>query len=360
MKRLTACAVAIVLAVVFTTPALAAEWSFYGSARMATFSNDVDPQTAGVASDRDTQWNLQGNSRIGARVSHGEVGGRFEYGSTPNLRHLYGTWNFGAGTLLIGQTDTPLNESYSNQVFDTDDNLHKAGMIWHGRRGQIDLRFGGFDLALVTPNTQAALLDTTGATINSADNDTTLPQVIMVYRYSSDMFNVKPFFGWATYDFTTGVTSAAQQESVDSMVYGVTGKVNVGPAYFAASIYAGSNVGNMGISTLTASNTVINAADGKILDNDTLAYAGVAGFKANDIFTIEGGYGYVGSDVDVPGAKTEDTAFSYYLQTVITLAPGVIIVPELGIQSNDDIKRGGVSTPESETTYFGAKWQINF
>ncbi len=360
MKKLFAPALALAIVFAFTTPATAADWVFYGSARFATFSNDVDPQVAGVASDTDTQWALQGNSRIGARVSAGDVGGRFEYGSGPNLRHLYGTWNFGAGTLLVGQTDTPLNESYSNQVWDTDDNLHKAGMIYQGRMGQIQLSFGGFDLAFVTPNTQAALLDSGGTVVTSADNDTTLPQIIMAYRFSTDMFNVKPFVGWATYDFTTGVTSAVQQESVDSIVYGVTGKVNFGPAYLAASLFSGSNVGNMGITTLTVSNALINAADGKIIDNDTLAYAGVVGFKANDLFTIEGGYGHVDSEVDVPGAKTEDTAFSYYIQTVITLAPGVSIIPEVGIQSNDEIKSAGVTTKESEATYFGAKWQIDF
>jgi hypothetical protein len=107
----------------------------------------------------------------------------------------------------------------------TDNNLQNEGMIFHGRRGQIQLRFGGFDLALVTPSTQVALLDTVGATITSADNDTT---------------------------------------------------------------------------------------------------------------------------------------FFYYLQTTITLAPGVSIIPEAGIQSNDEIKTGGVATKQSETTYFGAKWQIDF
>ena len=174
------------------------------------------------------------------------------------------------------------------------------------------------------------------------------------------MFSVKPFIGYATYDFTTGVTSATQQESVDSLVYGLTGKVNVGPAYFGASVFAGDNVGNMGVTTRTLSNAVINAVDGKIVDNETFAYAAAVGFKANDMFTIEGGYGFVSSEVDVTGVKTEDTAFTYYINTKITFAPGVFIVPELGVQSNDEIKTAGLATKQSETTYFGAKWQIDF
>jgi hypothetical protein len=360
MKRFFVCVLAVTLVVTFAVPAVAADWAFYGSARMATFSNDVDPQTPGSTSDTDTTWDLQANSRIGAKVSGGDVGGRFEYGSGPNLRLLYGTWNFGAGTLIVGQDYTPLNELGSKQVWGDDNGLKKEGMTYHSRRGQIKLRFGGFDLAFVTPNPQATLLDTVGATVTSADNDTTLPQIAMAYKFSSDRFSVKPYLGWATYDFTTCVTSATQQESVDSLVYGVSGKVNYGPAYFLANLFAGSNIGNMGIGTRTLSNAVINAANGKIVDNDSLAYAAIVGFKANDMFTIEGGYGHISSEVDVLGVKTEDTAFSYYINTTITLAPGVIIVPEIGIQSNDELKSGGVTTKQSETTYFGAKWQISF
>jgi len=261
---------------------------------------------------------------------------------------------------LVGQTDTPLNEAYSNQVYDTDNNLQKEGMIYQGRRGQIRLQFGTFQLAFVTPNTQTTLQNSAGAAVASVDNDTTLPQIVAAYRYSSDLFSIKPFIGWASYDFTTGVTSATQQESVDSLVYGLTGKINLGPAFIAGSVFGGSNVGNMGITTRNLSNAVINAADGKIVDNDTMAFAGIVGFKVNDTFKFEGGYGYILSEVDVAGVKTEDTAFSYYVQSTITLAPGVFIVPEVGILSNDEIKTGGVPTKQSETTYLGAKWQINF
>lgn len=52
-----------------------------------------------------------------------ELTGGFEYGSGVNLRKLYGEWNFGAGSLLIGQTYTPLNYFYSNQVYGGDNDL---------------------------------------------------------------------------------------------------------------------------------------------------------------------------------------------------------------------------------------------
>jgi len=360
MKKLFVCALAVAMVFAFTAPTMAADWNFYGSARFATFSADVDPQVAGTPSDTDTQWAVQGNSRIGATVSAGDVGGGFEYGSTPNLRKLYGTWNFGAGTLLVGQTYTPIAEFYSNQVFGADNDLLFQGMAYHGRRGQIRLTFGGFDVAFVTPNTQATSSLTGGGVTAGGDVDTTLPQIVLSYKFATDMFSVKPYLGWASFDQTVGQTSATQQESIDSLVYGLGGKVNFGPAYVAANIMAGNNVGNMGIATASRSNAWVTTGTGTIVDNDTLAYAAVVGFKASDMFTIEGGYGYISSEINVAGVKIEDPAFSYYINCVINLAPGVFVVPEFGIVSADEIKTAGVSVKEAETTYFGAKWQINF
>ena len=62
-------------------PAMAADWNFYGSARMATFYSIVDKD---LNNDNDTvnrtQWDQQGNSRIGATVKvNDQIGGGFEY-----------------------------------------------------------------------------------------------------------------------------------------------------------------------------------------------------------------------------------------------------------------------------------------
>jgi hypothetical protein len=357
MKKLFVCFLAVAMVFAFTAPTMAADWNFYGSARFATFSADNDNRAVPVStSDTDTEWAVQGNSRIGATVSAGDVGGGFEYGSGPNLRKLYGTWNFGPGTLLVGQTYTPIAEFYSNQVYGADNDLLFQGMAYHGRRGQIRLTFGGFDLAFVTPTSSTTLLDTTGATVTSTDTDTTLPQVIASYKFATDMFSVKPYVGYATYDFQTTPT---RQEGVTSTIFGVGGKVNFGPAFVAANIYAGTNVGNMGIANASFDDAVVGV-NGEIVDNTALGYAAVVGFKASDMFTIEGGYGRVTTEIDYLGVKTEDPSFSYYINATVTLAPGVFIVPEFGKVSNDTLKVGGVETDESEVTYFGAKWQINF
>ena len=75
-----------------------AEWEFYGSVRMGTFYNDHD--FGDLRSQLESQiplpdkvdrleWSLMSTSRIGAKVQRGHLTGHFEYGSGPNLRHLY-------------------------------------------------------------------------------------------------------------------------------------------------------------------------------------------------------------------------------------------------------------------------------
>ncbi|MBC8247466.1 MAG: hypothetical protein H8E81_07765, partial [Deltaproteobacteria bacterium] len=117
MKKITIYVLAFILVAFQMPSALAAEWSFYGSARMATYWIGDDPGGDGE-SDEGLQWSLAGNRRIGANVKNGAIGDRFEYGTGVNVRHLYGTWDFGNGVLLIGQAYTPLGSYfYSNQVF---------------------------------------------------------------------------------------------------------------------------------------------------------------------------------------------------------------------------------------------------
>jgi len=116
MRKLFVLLAAVAFVVAFTVPAMAADWSFYGSARMYTFMSDYSKEYTGTGfSDDDLSWFLQGNSRIGAKVKAGAVSGRFEYGSGPSLRLLNGAWNFGGGTLVVGQDYSPIDTFISNQ-----------------------------------------------------------------------------------------------------------------------------------------------------------------------------------------------------------------------------------------------------
>ena len=147
--------------VLFAAPAMAVDWNFYGSARMATFWDDRDlgdgTTAAGDDDDADLLWDFQTNSRVGANVKAEAVKGQFEFGvneATITSRRLYGTWNFGPATLKVGKDYTPVKQFISGQAFNGDIGLLGAGTAYGGRVGQLALSFGGFELALLDTHHQ--------------------------------------------------------------------------------------------------------------------------------------------------------------------------------------------------------------
>ena len=72
--------------------------------------------------------------------------------------------------------------------------------------------------------------------------------------------------------------------------------------------------------------------------------------------SFEVGYGSISNEVDMAGFNEDETA-SYYLNAVVNLAKGIFLVPEIGVV---DYKTDNANVDEGKTTYFGAKWQINF
>jgi hypothetical protein len=141
-----------------------AEWSFYGSARMwteyrmldkeVTTSTVVSNPLAGIDDEEELIWDLQGNSRFGAIAKYGDIGGQVEYGTGVNLRLLYGTWNFGPGTFLVGQDYTPNTWAISGQcgLGGGDCGLGNWGDLYGGRQPQLKLIMGNFQFALIKPN----------------------------------------------------------------------------------------------------------------------------------------------------------------------------------------------------------------
>jgi len=343
MKKLFVLFVAVAL-VGFTVPAVAGDWSFYGSARLATFWTDTDGGDVGI-DDEGLQWAQQGNARIGARVKGETVSGRFEYGSGPNLRLLYGTWNFGSGRILLGQTYGPVNLFHSNQVFNGDGDLLNYGGTYGGRTPQLNLKVGGFQVALLTPQSASPI----GV---DGDGDTTTPKIEASYSFSTDAFSVTVVGGYQTYEIEN--SSDAGNYDVDAWVVGIGGGVHFGPAYVNANLMAGQNVGNYGLWTTGAAGAAVVA--GSLEDTDTIGGILVVGFKASDMLSFEGGYGLVSHELDVSGSNEDETQ-AYYVQAVINIAPGFFIVPEVGFV---DFQDNGANVDEGDMTYFGAKWQMNF
>jgi len=369
MKKLMVMVAALAM---LSTSAYAADWNFYGSARISTFYTSSEAiNTAGSTSDDQYEQGLQGNARLGATVKvSDELTGGFEYGAgggVANIRKLYGEWNFGAGKLLVGQTYTPLNWFYSDQVYGTDNDLLAQGGVYSGREGMLQLTFGGLKVALLAPNTST---DVDPAYVNAdpeapavtdiavASTETKMPGIEVSYAMAMDNFGVKLGAGYQSFDAKVGTTDY----SVDSYVIALGGSANFGAMYVNANIYGGQNVGNMFAIDVDGSNDwdggmgafTQNAAETAVIfvDNDALGMLIVAGFTLNDMFNFEAGYGYIETEYDINGVA-KDKAQSYYLNSTITLAPGVFFVPEIGVVDGDE-------AGDNKTDYFGIKWQINF
>jgi hypothetical protein len=350
MKKILMFALAGLLVVAFTVPAMAAaEWNFYGSARMSTFWYDQDAAyTGGIYDDQDLTWGLQGNSRIGAKVKAGDISGRFEYGTGINLRLLYGQWDFGGGSLLVGQTYTPVNAFYSNQVGGGDTDLLPYGGIYDGRHPMVQVKVGGFKFAAVNPGSDA---------LDHDDVDTKIPKLEASYDLKAGPVSLKFLGGYNQYDTVDAITDNSY--SITSWIAGAGIAFASGPFYVNGNVYWGQNLGPFGMWQEAAYDDPI--FDGfEYQDAKTLGYLGVIGFKVSDTLCFEGGYAHIRSEADIFGITAEDTAQSYYVQAVITIAKGFFIVPEVGVFDNMDVDVGPITFDEGKETYFGLKWQINF
>ncbi len=365
MKKMRILAVALAMVTAFAMSASAADWNFYGNARIATFVTDND-----TTNDTDFSENLHGNSRIGAKVKVGdELSGRFEYGTADgnaNIRLLYGAWNFGAGSLIVGQDYAPAWHSISNQVYAGDNGLGGWGENYTDRTPQIKLVFGNFKLAFLEPNTGVYGAGGTGskllADIASTDaqyagwmanfgTEVEMPAVQAKYALKYNNLDLALSGAYQTFD----VNSATKTDNVDSYMVAAKFGIAFGAATLKASVFSGQNVGNI---------AVVDVAGGKgrkgyaifdgtndVIDVDAMGYALVAGYTINDMISLEAGVGYAEMEEDVDNSK-EDDVVSYYIQAPLTLAPGVVITPEIGVV---DYKQD-----QDDTTYYGAKWQINF
>ncbi len=387
MKKLLV--IAALLVFMTGSVAYAADWNFYGSARVNTtytkFDNDLFSTATGpfggaTLDTRNYEQRLYGNARIGAKVKvSDELTGQFEYGTlsgTSNIRILWGEWNFGAGSLGIGKNYTPLLFPYSNQTYSIDGfnkgdhNMSTFGMLYGSRKAMIRLNFGNFQIAAVEPKTLFSLnamqgyLSTQGM-YAAPEVETKLPSIQAKYKLDFDMGHVAVAGGYQTFELKSGTTS----HDVDSYIVGIGGRFDVGAAYFKGNVWGGQNVGNMadilvnGAIFSDAANAAAATLDGdgfgfaqwdgtRVNDRDAFAALIVAGYAIREGLYIEAGYGHVETELDLPGAINDD-ADTYYIQSTIFLAPGVFLTPEIGVV---DMQQ----TDQPKATYYGIKWQINF
>ncbi len=399
MKKFTIVFAALML-VCFAVPAMAVDWNFYGNARMATFYESRDfgdgLNAAGTDdSDTRTQWDFQGNSRIGANIKAENIRARFEFGvneASVSSRRLYGTWNFGAGTLKVGKDYTPVSQFISGQVFDGDLGLLGIGTFYGSRRGQIELAFGKFRIALIdsttglingmkdsttgipgTPVTRGGLTVTPFTTKTTykfkGDVDDILPKLELGWGMAFDTWNFNLMGGYQYYsieDVASRVKPGSKDDiAVTSWALGGDIGWNFGPGYVKGALSYGRNIGNAGWSIASGVNGRAGTYQGGLAvwdgdddtnDTDTFMGALVAGIKVSDMLSFEGGFGYR-DDITDESAERDTKPWAAYVQSVIALAPGVYVIPEVGYYDLDNNAKGAEA---GSLFYLGGKWQINF
>jgi hypothetical protein len=367
----------------FAATTMAADWAFYGSARMGTYWVTEDKKGD---EEGDLAWAEQGNARFGARAKVSDtLSGRMEFGVSDNVasqRLLYADWNFGAGVMRIGQAYAPGNIFISNQVYGADNNNLNYGGFYTGRQEEISVKFAKmFEIALIKPTLgyETGLADDINDPLAADDSalgainvDTTLPKIEAAVTYGQENWWVQGSLGYQTYTIKDQLTIADGplagthnfDITVDSLVYGIGGMFNMAGFYVGGVFMGGTNIGTYGLYAATANtpgikNTTVNSTGGLDFkdteDTTSMGFNLVLGYNINDMLKVEGGYGWIESDnSDYDKADADQ---SYYVQLPITLAPGVTITPEFGVQ---DGMKDADDADEGSDTYFGAKWQMNF
>lgn len=347
MKKLI---VAVAAFALMASSAYAAEWNFYGEAKVWTGWSDVDLiDTPDPGDNYDTQYDesLLTNSKIGANiVVSDELTARFEYGTSggnANIRYLYGVWDFGGGTLTVGQADTPVNVGYSNQVYDNELGLGGFGDFDNDRHPELMLTFGGFSVAFIAPDTDART-DAVG-TDYTGTTQAIFPQIAMCYKAAFDMGEAQVAGAYNRFEIN-------DDEDIDSYAIALGTQLNFGAVGMFATFLWGENVGNIDEQeTEYGGLAIYDSVTGDVDDCETIGGTIGVTFAVSEMLTLEAGYGYIHDELD--DANTTSIAQNYYLQAGITLAPGVTVTPEVGMI---DYREVG----EEEILYYGASWKIAF
>ncbi len=389
MKKL----IAIFAVLLMAAPAFAADWEFFGSQRMSTFyiQNDFgDSPVNGEDDDWGLRWDFQDNSRLGVKVKADKVSGMIELGLNGTdgntgqaggefngtnggdghvqTRRAYGVWKFSDNaSLKVGKDYSPVTNLVSGQVFDDDFGLKGNGNFYGKRPGQIGLQIGAFEIAFITN----ALKDSAPAAFSPApagsDKDWNIPKIEARYALKLGMFELIPFGGFQYYKVaSTDTTEAAGTLTDDVDIYsyvgGAVAKVNIGAFYVVVEGSYGQNWNNANWATgfnpdSAAGSTALLDGGDDIKDATSWQALGLVGLVFTPQLKFEVGFGYRVDEPDVNGVD-DVTGWCAYGQSVITMAPGVYLIPEVGyIDLGDDAITGD---DQGYQWYAGAKWQIDF
>jgi hypothetical protein len=379
MKKIAISVLALTLAVLLATPAMAAKIEPYASMRMGVYWSHVDPNVAGADTDDDLNMDLADISRFGAKGQVGDIYGVAELGlrgskndagygvsaSAPYYnrqvytRLLYGKWDFGSGNLIVGQDYTPITFPSAQQapgIFNLQNGFISTGCMWDRRWPQVKVIL---DNGLVLAAVQAYAGTSVGGaelppagTVAGGDYDVTIPKLYIAYELKREGLYLSPGFGYNTYDYNDGV---AFDDTVDSYVLFLKGKWNPGSVALQFAGHYGKNINDFGIlGRPAAAGGVVNAV-GEL--DDAQSYGGYVqvSFKV-DPTTISLGWGYANDENDALGDEA-DEKMGIFVNCKVPVADSFFVTPEFTWWDGMDDPMGD---EDPDSWHLGMTMQMDF
>ena len=349
MRKLFILFAAVAFAFAFTTPAKA-DVNFSGYVAFETYMQSVDNPAPAKDAD-DLIWSLDRVcSRLTINFKEGPVSAVYEIRPLPAnyVRHWFASWNFGGGTLGIGQFWTPEFSCISSSVYGCGalDVLDPACSV---RIPFVQVQFGSLKIAAGEPNAPGGVV---GGTYT--DTETSLPKLMASYNLNVAMVGLKFFGGYNTYSERDPATD--QTQDIDSYVVGLTASLGFGPLTVKAQVWTGDNVTEYGSGAPGFAAAWNGTA---IVDSSAMWYGIDLAYKVSDTLQVTAGYMTGESESDAAGTN-EDPASTYHVNATFTLAKGVTITPEYMVYDQDDRTVAGVKAEQASTTVMGVYWKIAF
>lgn len=377
------------LSAVTALPAMAGEATPYASIRMSTFWNINEKAATGTNQGYDEH--LQGNARVGVNFKDGDLAGKAEFGATtganPQIRLLYGAWDFGSGKLVVGQDWTRYYIGSASVA--RDENVFNGiGSLWDARLPQIRLDMkNGLYVSFIqpygnvtageaeTPVTSYAL-NASGlpGTTTTADRDLWLPKVNIGYAGKAGVlnynvgvvaqtYNLVAKYGATTLNTTPAVPAPTRTEIHDqitsALVY-LNGTATMGDTKVTYNLSYAQNPAEMGFTGRLARGTAVGS-------DDVMGFEGYLQLtqKLSPALSMNIGAGYVndrGEDATATGKITEDK-LAAFINFPITLAKNVSVTPEFYYEDQFGSTYSSAlakTTGKNQMYQVGAKWQMDF
>jgi hypothetical protein len=391
MKKLGITVLALTLAVLLAAPAMAASITPYASMRLGTYwvdhdFNDYNPSWTDDSDDASFMIDIADISRFGAKGQVGDIFGVVELGltgqendneytwaayggdnNTVYTRLIYGKWDFGSGTLLVGQDYSPVTYTSSQQgpgIFDDERNqsydLQNAfigvGTLWDSRIPQIKINLDNGFYFMV-----AQVDDNTPQNAGGGDVDLTIPKTVIGFNYKTEGLYLGPGFTYQSYNYEEG----SFDDDIESWILYLHGKVNFGAVDIKFTGHYGENLGDYAItgranrySGFNASRAYVDVANDDIDDAECFGGWIQASFPV-DPCTVSLGWGYASQENDDadPMYDQEDELMGWFINCKIPIADNFSATPEFDYW---DGMENAAGQDDPDHWALGITWQMDF